>query len=237
MAYNFRFSPAGKLGKWAELENRITILIKAQNPAIGCSVFSSMASEINPYSFPLFTNHYKCELSPKYLVDVSVSDHSDNVHSGIITFCLPDFLQEAKKMQFVHSNDSNVIYYKICSANSAGTLSFYNNDNNAQQKHFHLQGNPDDKIFVDTHESPCSYSQHLMVDDRYISIYDNIRNKYLGVKVVSVIEQRNVESGEVEILQVRFQYSEYNNQTTIEKFIELLSLITNDKMWFASKII
>ena len=53
------------------------------------------------------------------------------------------------------------------------------------------------------------------------------------MNVVSVTEQRNVTTQNIEILQINFCYSEYNNQAITEKIIDLLSFITGDNMWFA----
>lgn len=233
---NYRFSPAYKHNDWASLKDDLTVLIKAQNPTIDQSFYASLASELEPDNYPYYTNKYKCEITRDHLVDVSISSHSDGLHRGFITFCLPEFLQKAKKMQFLHNDNSKVVCYKICSSNSSASLSFYNTAKETQRKVFHLQGDPDDRIYVNTRENPYSYSQHIIMDNKHLSIYDNTKSKYLGVNVLSVTDQRNVVSEKVEILQIKFSYSDYNDQTIIEKIIDLLSFITTDNMWFASKI-
>jgi hypothetical protein len=233
---NYRFSPAYKHNDWASLKDDLTVLIKAQNPTIDQSFYASLASEFEPDNYPYYTNKFKCKITRNHLVDVSINNRSNGLHHGYITFCLPEFLQRAKKMQFLHNDRSKVICYKICSANSSASLSIFNADNKTQNKVFHLQGDPDDRIYVDTREDPCNYSQHIMIGNKHLSIYENSKNKYLGVNVLSVIDQRNVISEKIEILQIKFCYSDYNDHAITEKIIDLLSLITGDNMWFVSKI-
>ena len=233
---NFRFSPAGKQDDWAALKSDMTILIKAQNPAMEQSFYGSLASELDPENYPYYTNTYKSEITGDYLIEVSISDNPKGLHHGFITFCLPEFLQSAKNRRFLHNNSSQVFCYKICSANSSAFLSIFDSTNHFQKRIFHLQSDPDDRIYVDTSEDPYSYSQHITLDNKNLAIYENSKNKYLGVNVVSVTEQRNVTTQNIEILQINFCYSEYNNQAITEIIIDLLSFITGDNMWFALRI-